>query len=98
MSRQITAIDHSPADVQLDQTSLLEYLEGQNAAHQPAAPIIKEAILQAYIAEYGLAPSQQSCLNFVLFVHADRRSKFTPFGSATSAGTSSTATIGSRKG
>jgi monoamine oxidase len=82
LSRQITALDHSPADVQIDQTSLLAYLEGQNAAHQPAPPRIKNAILQAYIAEYGLAPSQQSCLNFLLFIHADRRSKFTPFGSS----------------
>ena len=23
---------------------------------------------------------EQSCLNFLLFIHADRRSKFTPFG------------------
>jgi monoamine oxidase len=27
----------------------------------------------------GLEPDQQSCLNFLLFIHADRRSKFTPF-------------------
>ena len=37
-------------------------------------------IEEAYVAEYGLEPGQQSCLNFLLFVHADRRSKFTPFG------------------
>ena len=41
--------------------------------------MIKEAIIQAYVAEYGLAASEQSCLNFLLFIHADRRSKFTPF-------------------
>jgi Flavin containing amine oxidoreductase len=34
----------------------------------------------AYITEYGLEIAQQSCLNFLLFIHADRRSKFHPFG------------------
>jgi monoamine oxidase len=32
------------------------------------------------VAEYGLPIDEQSCLNFLLFIHADRRSKFTPFG------------------
>ena len=82
LSNQISATGHTAADVQLDRTSLLAYLEGQNAARQAAAPVIKEAILQAYVAEYGLAPERQSCLNFLLFIHADRRSKFTPFGSS----------------
>ena len=36
--------------------------------------------MPAYVAEYGLAASEQSALNFLLFIHADRRSKFTPFG------------------
>ena len=38
------------------------------------------AIQAAYEAEYGLAAAEQSALNFLLFIHADRRSKFTPFG------------------
>jgi monoamine oxidase len=80
VANEVTAADHTSADVQIDRTSLRAYLEGQNAAGEPAAPIVKEAIVQAYIAEYGLAPEEQSCLNFLHFVHADRRSKFTPFG------------------
>lgn len=32
------------------------------------------------MAEYGLEADEQSCLNFLLFIHADRRSKFRPFG------------------
>jgi monoamine oxidase len=39
-----------------------------------------KAIEQAYLAEYGLAAEEQSSLNFLLFMHADKRSKFTPFG------------------
>jgi monoamine oxidase len=46
----------------------------------PLGLIAKAAISEAYVAEYGLEPDQQSCLNFLLFIHADRRSKFTPFG------------------
>ena len=44
----------------------------------------------------GLEPEQQSSLNFLGFIHADRRSKFTPLGSPAMNGTtSSTATIAS---
>jgi monoamine oxidase len=80
LSKRVTADEHTETDVQLDNTSLLAYLEGQNGGGFVAGPVIKQAIIQAYIAEYGLAPAQQSCLNFLLFIHADRRSKFTPFG------------------
>jgi len=82
LSRQVTAANHTPADVRLDQTSLLAYLEGQNTTGIAAGPLLKKVILQTYVAEYGLAADEQSCLNFVMFIHADRRSKFTPFGSS----------------
>jgi len=36
----------------------------------------------AYTIEYGLDISRQSCLAFLLFIHADRRSKFQLFGSS----------------
>jgi monoamine oxidase len=80
LSREVTAADHTDADVALDRTNLLEYVEGGNGAGLAAGPVAREAIVQAYIAEYGRAPDEQSCLNFLLFIHADRRSKFTPFG------------------
>jgi monoamine oxidase len=70
-----TADNHTPDDVRLDLTSLREYLETRGAGR-----IIRHAIEQAYIAEYGRSLDEQSCLNFLLFIHADRRSKFTPFG------------------
>jgi len=70
-----TADSHTPAEVALDNTSLEEYLDTRGAG-----PIAKAAITEAYVAEYGLEPSGQSCLSFLLFIHADRRSKFTPFG------------------
>jgi monoamine oxidase len=80
LSNEVTARSHTEADAALDRTSLLAYLDGHNSANLAAAAIAKAAISEAYIAEYGLEPDRQSCLNFLLFIHADRRSKFTPFG------------------
>lgn len=80
LSREVRAIDHTTDDAALDRISLLAYLEGQNAAGVAAGPVAKAAIIAAYEAEYGLAAGEQSCLNFLLFMHPDRRSTFTPFG------------------
>jgi monoamine oxidase len=80
LSREVIATDHTTDDAALDQISLLAYLEGQNATGIAAGPVAKSAIIAAYEAEYGLAASEQSCLNFLLFIHPDRRSTFTPFG------------------
>lgn len=80
LSGEVTALSHTPVDVARDNTSLLAYLDGANSAGVPAGPMAREAVIQAYIAEYGLEPGEQSCLNFLFFIHADRRSKFTPFG------------------
>ena len=80
LSREVTASSFTPNDVTLDRTNLLAYLGGQNGAGVQAGPLAKAAIIAAYEAEYGLAAHEQSCLTFLLFIHADRRSKFTPFG------------------
>ena len=80
MSNEPTALNHTDADEAIDRTSLSAYLEGVNGARRAAGSIAKAAITAAYIAEYGLETDQQSCLNFLGFIHADRRSKFTPFG------------------
>lgn len=80
LSREVTAFSHTTDDAALDQTSLLAYLEGHNGAGIAAGPVTKAAIIAAYEAEYGLAAAEQSCLNFLLFIHPDRRSTFTPFG------------------
>ncbi len=80
LSNETTALSHTDADVALDGTSLAAYLEGANGAHRAAGPIAKAAIVAAYIAEFGLEADEQSSLNFLHFIHADRRSKFTPFG------------------
>ena len=77
LSAAPTADTHTTADRALDHITLAEYLDSRGAS-----PLAKAAIGEAYLAEYGLELEEQSCLNFLLFIHADRRSKFTPFGVA----------------
>lgn len=69
---------HTAADLLLDQTSLAAYLEMRAAD----LPLAREVMNQAYIAEYGREPAEQSCLNMLLFYHLDRRSSFEAFGSS----------------
>ena len=42
--------------------------------------MVRAAISAAYVTEYGLDPAKQSCLNMLLFLHLDKRRRFTPFG------------------
>ena len=80
LSSEVTASSPTADDVILDNTTLSAYLDGHNAAGVAAGPVAHAAITSAYQAEYGLETGEQSCLNFLMFIHADRRSKFTPFG------------------
>ena len=75
LSAEPTADAHTDADKRLDQMSLAEYLHTRGAG-----AAISQAIEAAYLAEYGRAISEQSALNFLFFIHADKRSRFTPFG------------------
>jgi monoamine oxidase len=70
-----TASSYNAADRSLDLTTLADYLTSRGAGR-----IARKAIEEAYVAEYGRELSEQSALNFLLFIHADKRSKFTPFG------------------
>ena len=70
-----TADKFSEADRRLDLTTLSDYLASRGAGN-----LIRQVIDVAYTIEYGLEISEQSCLNLLLFIHADRRSKFRPFG------------------
>ena len=78
-SRQHSA--STPDDRAIDRTEPRGVPRGSNGARCscPAA-CPRAAIEEAYKAEYGLEPDEQSALNFLMFIHADRRSKFTPFG------------------
>ena len=71
-----TFFSHTAADEALDRTDLATYLYSRATD----LPLIREVLYQAYIAEYGLEPHEQSCLNFLQFIHLDRRSQFAEFG------------------
>ena len=62
-------------DVVLDRRSLAEYLD---LGGGPATGAGGDQ--RGVLAEYGLEPSEQSCLNMLLFIHLDKRRRFTPFG------------------
>ena len=71
-----TATVYNEADVTLDHMTLAAFLD----KHASDLPLIHALLTEAYEAEYGLSTANQSALNFILFIHFDRRSKFTPFG------------------
>lgn len=68
--------NHTAADVALDNVDLATWL----STRCTGLPLIQKVLTQAYIAEYGLEPSEQSCLNMLLFLHADNSSKFREYG------------------
>lgn len=70
-----TAESFTADDRILDFTNLKDYLSSRGAGG-----LIREVLDVAYTIEYGLGIEQQSCINLLLFIHADRRSKFRPFG------------------
>jgi len=71
-----TFYDHSDADVELDSLDLATYLD----TRAEGLPLIRAVLDEAYVAEYGLECAEQSCLNMILFIHADSSSKFREFG------------------
>lgn len=75
LSSEVTASAFTAFDRQLDLLSLREYLDTRGAG-----AIVKQAVDVSYTIEYGRAIDQQSALNFLFFIHADKRSRFTPFG------------------
>ncbi|MEX0673563.1 MAG: NAD(P)/FAD-dependent oxidoreductase [Gaiellaceae bacterium] len=70
-----TADSFTEADRVLDYTTLKDWLVSRGAG-----PVISGVIEAAYVGEYGRELDEQSCLNLLFFMHADRRSKFEPFG------------------
>ncbi|MEZ4322508.1 MAG: FAD-dependent oxidoreductase [Myxococcota bacterium] len=66
---------YSDGDLVLDWTSLEEYLETRGAGD-----VLKGVITESYRGEYGCELSQQTSLNLLLFIHADRRKNWRPYG------------------
>jgi monoamine oxidase len=72
-----TADAHNDYDVMIDNTSIAQYLVSRGAD-----AVLQAIIDAAYVGEYGREISEQSALNFILYVRANRRSKFQPFGTS----------------
>lgn len=75
-SSEPSALSFNAWDLELDALSLGDWLDTRAAD----LPLIREVVRVAYEGEYGLSSYEQSSLNFLLFIHADRRAKFAPFG------------------
>jgi monoamine oxidase len=76
LSGEPSFFSHTAADVALDTLPLSTWL----ATRCADLPLVRAALDEAYVAEYGRETSEQSALNLLLFLHADRRRRFTPFG------------------
>jgi monoamine oxidase len=72
-----TADVHTAYDVLMDQMSLDEYLSSRGASR-----LLHQTVAAAYVGEYGREIEYQSALNFLLYIRANRRSKFQPFGTS----------------
>jgi monoamine oxidase len=75
LSSEVTPDSYTAFDAQIDNMNLDQYLITRDAS-----PLIRDLIREAYRNEYGCDVSQQSTLNYLFFIHADKRSKWTPWG------------------
>lgn len=80
LSNGPTALAYKDYDKIVDNTSLAEYLDGKNAAKLKIGPLARIVIATCYECEFGLSIDKQSALNFLMFIHADRRNRFQPWG------------------
>ena len=71
LSNEVTALAHNTAERPLDRTSSWRISAAKT--RETGGRINRRSRDHLdYIAEYGLETNQQSCLNFLLFIHADR--------------------------
>jgi monoamine oxidase len=75
LSNYVDYQSHTPFDVAMDNTNLREYLERVGAG-----PVAMAALDVSYHIEYGAEIEQQNVLNWLFFMHIDKRSRFQPFG------------------
>jgi monoamine oxidase len=72
-----TADTHNTYDVQIDSMSIADYLSARGAD-----TLLSHVVQAAYVGEYGREITDQSALNLIMYIRADRRSKFQPFGTS----------------
>lgn len=75
LSNGPTAFSYNAYDQQIDNMTLADYLDSRGAGS-----LLRSVIDTVYTGEYGRQIEEQSALAFLMFIHADKRSKFSPFG------------------
>jgi monoamine oxidase len=77
LSAAPSADAHNDFDVAIDNMSIADYLASRGADH-----LLTSTVAASYVGEYGREISDQSALNFLMYIRANRRSKFQPFGTS----------------
>ncbi|MBS2023128.1 MAG: FAD-dependent oxidoreductase [Deltaproteobacteria bacterium] len=72
-----TADAHNDYDKLIDAMSIREYLTARGASD-----LLIKVVAASYTGEYGREIDDQSALNFIMYIRADRRAKFEPFGTS----------------
>jgi len=77
LSNNITYSNHTPADVALDNMTVMQYAEKLGISGW-----FKAFMYNGYTAEYGMDANEQSALNFLTLVSLDDNGEFNPYGSS----------------
>jgi monoamine oxidase len=75
LSHAVSRNRHTLVDVEFDRISLAQYIE-----RLPMASWLRKLIETAYVAEYGLDPGEQSCLNLLCTIGTNTTRRFHLFG------------------
>jgi monoamine oxidase len=75
LSNGPTAFSYNAYDRLIDNMTLADYLDSRGAGR-----LLHNVIDTIYTGEYGRQIEEQSALAFLMFIHADKRSKFSPLG------------------
>jgi monoamine oxidase len=75
LSNGPTAFSNNAYDRRIDNMTLADYLDSRGAGR-----LLHSVIDTIYTGEYGRQIEEQSALAFLMFIHADKRSKFSPLG------------------
>lgn len=77
LSQDITYNTHTPADVALDNMTVMQYADKLGIKGW-----FRSFIYNGYTAEYGMDANEQSALNFLELVAPDNNGEFSPYGNS----------------
>jgi len=77
LSPNIAYNSHSPADVALDNMTVMQYADKLGITSW-----FKSFLYNSYTAEYGMDANEQSALNFLELISPNEKGEFTPYGNS----------------